>query len=269
MSQRDKWRAPAGDKGSTTSTMGPPLPAVGGRPRTSPRCYCARDLACALRLGSRAVSIPTVSLRPSAGRLAGLTLAATTIFGVLIAVLTSARASEIEPSPRAPFAAPEPAAVETPLPPSVMRTGYRLGRQQLIEVVPLGAVEVEVATARAFLSMQAAAAKDGIELRIESGFRTAEAQRDLFLAWRKGRGNKAARPGESNHQSGRALDLAVQSPGALEWLTTNAPAFRFKRTVKGEPWHWEFTDVPVARDPAAKIKKRKTSTVKKRRHTKK
>lgn len=126
----------------------------------------------------------------------------------------------------------------------------------MIEVVALGAVEVEVSTARAFLSMQTAAAKDGIELRIESGFRTAEEQRDLFIAWRKGRGNKAARPGESNHQSGRALDIAVQRPGALDWLNANATAFHFTRTVKGEPWHWEFSEVPVARDPAKKIRRK-------------
>lgn len=206
------------------------------------------------------MSIPTVSLRPKAGRLVGLTLGATTVFGILVAVLTNARASEIESTAPPPFVAAEVTPVEASLPPSAMRLGYRLGRQQMIEVVPLGAVEVEVSTARAFLSMQTAAAKDGIELRIESGFRTAEEQRDLFIAWRKGRGNKAARPGQSNHQSGRALDLAVQHPGALAWLETNATAFHFKRTVKGEPWHWEFVDVPVARDPAKMVRHKKRGT---------
>jgi hypothetical protein len=176
----------------------------------------------------------------------------------LIAVLTSARAARVDSSSRSPA----PAAVEAPpakpqLPDPIARQGFRYGRPIMIDVVPLDAVEVEVSTARAFLTMQEAAAKDGVDLRIESGFRTAEEQRELFRAWRRGRGNKAARPGESNHQSGRALDLAVQSKGAFEWLEANAATFRFKRTVKGEPWHWEYIDAPIARDPMKRIAKHK------------
>lgn len=196
------------------------------------------------------------SLRPNVSRVARLTLAAG-VLGAVIAVLTTARAAQIEPDPPAPSAATEHDAehhVATPAP--VQRIGYRHGRRQAIEVVALESVEVEVTTARAFLDMQAAAARDGIELRLKSGFRTAEEQRALFLAWRKGHGNKAARPGQSNHQSGRALDIAVQAPGALAWLEANAATFRFKRTVKGEPWHWEYAGVPVARDPTMRVAKR-------------
>jgi D-alanyl-D-alanine carboxypeptidase len=129
----------------------------------------------------------------------------------------------------------------------------------MIDVVRLEPddVEVEVSTARAFLTMQAAAAKDGVDLRIASGFRTAEEQRALFRAWRHGRGNKAARPGESNHQSGRALDIATQGRGTFEWLEANAATFRFKRTVKGEPWHWEYVDAPRARAITKRVAKGK------------
>jgi hypothetical protein len=177
----------------------------------------------------------------------------------LIAVLTSARAAQVEPSTPVPFVAVEAPPVEPQLPAPVARMGYRYGRPFSIDVVQLqpNGVEVEVSTARAFLSMQAAAAKDGVDLRIESGFRTAEEQRELFRAWRRGRGNKAARPGESNHQSGRALDIAVLSKGTFEWLEANAAAFRFTRTVKGEPWHWEYVDAPIARDPTKRIAKHK------------
>ncbi|HEY5923213.1 MAG TPA: D-alanyl-D-alanine carboxypeptidase family protein [Kofleriaceae bacterium] len=132
----------------------------------------------------------------------------------------------------------------------IERIGYRHGRRHTLEVVPLGptAIEVELRTAGAFLEMRAAAALAGVELRLESGFRTVEEQRALYKAWRNRRGNKAARPGSSNHQSGRALDIAVISePGALAWLETNAASFGFKRTVKSEPWHWEYVDVPIAR----------------------
>jgi LAS superfamily LD-carboxypeptidase LdcB len=187
------------------------------------------------------------------------------VLGALLAVLTTARAAQIEPSPDAPALASESEGAELEtrepaLPAPVTRIGYRHGRRHAIEVVTLeqaSDVEIEVSTARAFLDMQAAAADDGIELRVESGFRTAEEQRELFLAWRKGHGNKAARPGQSNHQSGRALDISVATPGTLEWLQANAATFRFKRTVKGEPWHWEYVDVPVARDPTKRLAKYK------------
>ena len=133
--------------------------------------------------------------------------------------------------------------------PTIERIGYRGGRRQIVEVVPLGptAVEVEIATAQAFLAMRDAAAKSCVDLRLASGFRTLAEQRELFRAWRRGQGNKAARPGQSNHQSGRALDIAVMAaPGVLEWLETNAAAYGFKRTVKSEPWHWEYVDSPIA-----------------------
>ena len=175
----------------------------------------------------------------------------------LIVALASARAAQVDPSPPPAPIVVEAPRVEPQLPDPIARQGYRYGRPIMIDVVPLGAVEVEVSTARAFLAMQAAAMKDGVDLRIESGFRTAEEQRELFRAWRRGRGNKAARPGESNHQSGRALDITVQSKGTFEWLEANAATFRFKRTVKGEPWHWEYVDAPIARDPTKRIAKHK------------
>jgi hypothetical protein len=190
---------------------------------------------------------------------------------VLITILATARAAHEEPAvaPPPPRTA-EPDAEPRPEDPlwtigsePVERIGYRHGRKQAIEVVPLGpdAVEVEVRTARAFLAMRAAAAKDGVDLRLESGFRTAAEQRALFKAWRRGRGNKAARPGRSNHQSGRALDIAVlSSPGARAWLEANAIAFGFKRTVKREPWHWEYVDAPVARGATKRISRKTTKS---------
>jgi hypothetical protein len=70
----------------------------------------------------------------------------------------------------------------------------------------------------------------------------------LYRAWKKGRGNKAARPGLSNHQSGRAVDISFnRASGAYEWLEANAMTFGFKRTVRGEPWHWEYVEAPIAR----------------------
>jgi LAS superfamily LD-carboxypeptidase LdcB len=126
-------------------------------------------------------------------------------------------------------------------------TGYRKGKQIRVRLVDIDGIEVELATARAFRAMQQAAAEDGIELWIRSGFRTIELQTALYRAWRAGFGNKAARPGYSNHEAGTALDLVVYEPTTLAWLGTHANKFGFRRTVPGEPWHWER----VGRRPAA------------------
>ena len=128
--------------------------------------------------------------------------------------------------------------------------GYRRGRRKTIMVVPIDWGEVEVRTARAFVAMRDAAAAAGIELRIVSGFRSREHQQWLYAAWRAGMGNRAARPGYSNHQSGRALDLDLDRPGAFTWLDANARRFGFKRTVKSEPWHWEWN----GKQPRGKLK---------------
>jgi len=122
--------------------------------------------------------------------------------------------------------------------------GYRRGRALKLRVVTIGWADVEVNTARAFVVMRDAAARDGVELWIRNGFRTGEHQLWLYQAWRAGWGNPAARPGYSNHQSGRALDLSIRDPGTFAWLEANAKRFGFKRTVRGEPWHWEYVKKP-------------------------
>ncbi len=137
-----------------------------------------------------------------------------------------------------------PAAAETLSLESRPALGYQRGRPRAIKVVTLGWTDVEVSTARAFLAMATAAAQDGIDLWIRSGFRSHDEQRMFYQAWREGWGNRAARPGHSNHQSGRALDLYLGEPGVFAWLEANARRFGFKRTVRGEPWHWEFVKRP-------------------------
>lgn len=107
-----------------------------------------------------------------------------------------------------------------------------------LRVVTLGWVDVELRTARAFLAMREAAARSGVDLWINSGYRTQEQQTLLYRAWREGWGNGAARPGYSKHQSGRALDLDVRDPATFAWLKRHARRFGFRRTVRSEPWHW-------------------------------
>ena len=118
--------------------------------------------------------------------------------------------------------------------------GYRNGKRIKLRVVQIGWAEADVSTARAFRAMQGAAADAGLELNVWSGFRTHERQTELYARWRAGYGNPAAKPGYSNHQSGRALDLVVRNEQIAAWLATNARRFGFRRTVANEPWHWEF-----------------------------
>ncbi|HUJ60222.1 MAG TPA: D-alanyl-D-alanine carboxypeptidase family protein [Kofleriaceae bacterium] len=119
-------------------------------------------------------------------------------------------------------------------------TGYTNGEKVKLKVVPVGGAEAEVHTAIAFRAMARAASKAGIDLRIRSGFRTYAKQKALYREYRKGEGNLAARPGFSNHESGRALDLYITNYKVYEWLEGHAARYGFHRTVPGEPWHWEY-----------------------------
>lgn len=118
-------------------------------------------------------------------------------------------------------------------------TGYNKGRAMRICVTTVNGKEVEVNTASAYARMRDAAARDGVSLTIVSGFRTMQKQRELYAAYKAHRGNLAAPPGYSNHQSGHALDLNAKAPGVYAWLTRNGAKFGFRRTVPSEIWHWE------------------------------
>jgi hypothetical protein len=121
-------------------------------------------------------------------------------------------------------------------------TGYTNGKSFPITVVTVDGKPVEVETANAFLTMAQAAEGAGINLRINSGFRTYAEQQYLYncyLSKKCNSGNLAAKPGYSNHQSGHALDLNT-SGGALAWLNAHGAEHGFKRTVPSENWHWEW-----------------------------
>jgi hypothetical protein len=122
-------------------------------------------------------------------------------------------------------------------------TGYRSGSRFSIDVVRVDARPVEVGTANAYIAMQEAARRDGVSLRIVSGFRTQGEQQYLYGCYVNcncNNCNLAARPGYSNHQSGHALDLNTSDRGVLSWLNRNGSRFGFSRTVPSEDWHWEW-----------------------------
>ncbi|GHG99850.1 M15 family metallopeptidase [Comamonas sp. JC664] len=96
--------------------------------------------------------------------------------------------------------------------------------------------------ASAYQQMKAEARAKNIYLWVRSGYRSPAKQRRLYERYRKGQGPQAAKPGRSNHERGLAVDLVIGgvTTPTYEWLVSNACRFGFKRTVRSEPWHWEY-----------------------------
>ena len=60
----------------------------------------------------------------------------------------------------------------------------------------------------------------------------------LWNLYQSGKGNIAARPGTSNHESGQAIDFANVG-NAWAWLKRNASRFGF-HNFPPEPWHYSL-----------------------------
>ncbi len=86
--------------------------------------------------------------------------------------------------------------------------------------------------------MRAAAAEDGVDLRIKDGYRSHREQTILWNRYGRDR-RRVGRPGHSNHQTGTAIDFA-DTPGAWRWLKRHAPKFGL-RNYAPEPWHYSLT----------------------------
>ena len=139
---------------------------------------------------------------------------------------------------------------------------------------------LQTEAADAFLSMQAAAAKDGVDVRMQSGYRSVSYQKKLYdnktQYYRdKGLSEAAARekaaaivnpPGCSEHNCGLAADLnspehttldtGFADTAAFRWLCENAEQYGFilrypqdRQAATGivfEPWHWRYVGVENA-----------------------
>lgn len=85
-------------------------------------------------------------------------------------------------------------------------------------------------------------------LRATSGYRSNEVQKGLWENALKKYGdpeiadNWVARPGQSNHNHGGAVDFKYLDPSAQEWVHQNAGQFGLKFPMKHEPWHIELGD---------------------------
>ncbi|MBD9381343.1 D-alanyl-D-alanine carboxypeptidase family protein [Achromobacter sp. ACM02] len=128
--------------------------------------------------------------------------------------------------------------------------GAYIGQIDLVEIVD-STTEIErlsIDTVTPYLEMVGKAKSSGVNLTINSGFRSYPEQKMLWDGYVKRLPgfNLAAKPGNSNHQNGIAIDIAVAGADGnevYEWLKQNAPRFGFVRTVSGEPWHWEHDPI--------------------------
>ncbi len=131
--------------------------------------------------------------------------------------------------------------------------GAYIGQVVLVRVVGTGKEieHISEATCDKFLAMTEAARADGVEIGVNSGFRSYPEQKFLWEGRQKGLPGfaPANRPGRSNHQNGIAFDIDVNGGGSnptYVWLTANATRFGFVRTVRGEAWHWEYLPAKAA-----------------------
>jgi D-alanyl-D-alanine carboxypeptidase len=126
--------------------------------------------------------------------------------------------------------------------------------------------------ARAYLKMYRAARKDGINLVVQSGYRSYASQVTVYNGWVSSIGRAAAdlqsaRPGYSEHQTGLSVDIAAANRACTiqgcfgttpegRWLSRNAWKYgwhlRYPKTktaitgYKYEPWHWRYVGVELA-----------------------
>ena len=121
-------------------------------------------------------------------------------------------------------------------------------------------------TKKAFEDMRDAAAEEGIELWVQSGFRTYERQEELYNRYVNEHGSEyaddySARPGYSEHQSGLSFDVneagtKFEETKEGEWIAAHAHEYGFiirfpegKEKFTGyefEPWHLRYVGNELA-----------------------
>jgi zinc D-Ala-D-Ala carboxypeptidase len=93
------------------------------------------------------------------------------------------------------------------------------------------------------------AAQDGIEIVVNSGWRSREYQKQLLrdAAAKYGSEKAAARwvatPGRSSHVSGDAVDVGPSRAAA--WLSKHGAEYGLCRIYRNEPWHYELRPAAV------------------------
>jgi hypothetical protein len=94
------------------------------------------------------------------------------------------------------------------------------------------------------------AAADGVELVVDSGWRSPAYQARLFREAIAKYGSKqaaarwVATPKTSAHVSGDAVDIGPS--GAAAWLSAHGAAYGLCQTYDNEPWHYELRPAAIA-----------------------
>lgn len=107
-----------------------------------------------------------------------------------------------------------------------------------------GVADLDPALLVALRQAGSAAADNGIELLVDSGWRSPEYQEHLLqeAVAKYGSEEEAARwvatPTTSAHVSGDAVDIGPT--GAAAWLSQHGTAYGLCRTYDNEPWHYEL-----------------------------
>ena len=151
-------------------------------------------------------------------------------------------------------------------------------------------IRLREVAAKNYLSMEAAARADGIDLAVISGFRTIAEQQQLFFDISKQRNQTPAQrakvsapPGHSEHHTGYAIDIgdgnvasatlstSFEKTAAFQWLQNNAAKYGFEMSfpvnnpqgVMYEPWHWRFVGDEDSLTTFYKKQNRSSSFIKK------
>ena len=104
---------------------------------------------------------------------------------------------------------------------------------------------------RAIRQAAKAAARDGVKISVNSGWRSPEYQDRLHLqaVWKYRSEAKAARwvatADTSSHVSGDAVDIGPNR--AIAWLSRHGAQYRLCQIYRNEPWHYELRADVMAR----------------------
>ena len=108
--------------------------------------------------------------------------------------------------------------------------------------------KLDPALREALLEAAGDAGAEGVELRVNGGWRSARYQRALLGRAVETYGSvEAARqyvmpPGESSHVTGEAVDVGPADAAA--WLTRSGSAYGLCQVYANEPWHFELATEP-------------------------
>lgn len=88
----------------------------------------------------------------------------------------------------------------------------------------------------------------GKTINVVSGKRSRAEQEQLYQDYLAGKGNLAAKPGTSRHETGNAADAYIDGTALQSYAGAAAAAAKYGLgfPVGGEPWHVELTGAPLA-----------------------